>query len=203
MVGEALSAKDAALDRARGEAAAKLAEVTAETEKLNAAVAEAEGEAKALADAEAAAKTKAEEDAAALKAAKDAADAATKAQADGESDLATNETSKAALEAVQKEHFEPLVEGTAADAKASLKAFNKAAKEYLETEEGMLDNISPTLSKAKDGRTTFDGLVVNLLTDAVAKALADLGAKIEEGSKAKDDLAAAVVSTAEASTAAA
>ncbi|CAK0884950.1 unnamed protein product, partial [Prorocentrum cordatum] len=186
MIGQALDAKGAALDRAREEAAAKLAEVAEAASATDAAVAEAEEEAKALADAEAAAAVKASEDAAAQKAARGAAAAATKAQADGEASLAGSEASKAALEAVQKEHFEPLVEGTAADAKASLKVFSKAAKEYLEVEEGTLDNISSTLGKAKGDRSTFDGLVVNLLAEAVAKALADLGAKIEAGSKAKE-----------------
>ncbi|CAK0884943.1 unnamed protein product, partial [Prorocentrum cordatum] len=187
MIGQALDAKGAALDRAREEAAAKLAEVAEAASATDAAVAEAEEEAKALADAEAAAAVKASEDAAAQKAARGAAAAATKAQADGEASLAGSEASKAALEAVQKEHFEPLVEGTAADAKASLKVFSKAAKEYLEVEEGTLDNISSTLGKAKGDRSTFDGLVVNLLAEAVAKALADLGAKIEAGSKAKEE----------------
>ncbi|CAK0884942.1 unnamed protein product, partial [Prorocentrum cordatum] len=203
MIGQALDAKGAALDRAREEAAAKLAEVAEAASATDAAVAEAEEEAKALADAEAAAAVKASEDAAAQKAARGAAAAATKAQADGEASLAGSEASKAALEAVQKEHFEPLVEGTAADAKASLKVFSKAAKEYLEVEEGTLDNISSTLGKAKGDRSTFDGLVVNLLAEAVAKALADLGAKIEAGSKAKEGFAAAVAATAEASAAAA
>jgi len=143
-----------------------------------------------------------EEDSAALKAAKEAADAATKAQADNESEIANGETNKAALEAVQKEHFEPLVEGTAADVKASLKATSKAAKEYLEMEDGVLDNIPPTLGKAKDSRSTFDGLVVNQLQDAIAKALADLAAKLEAGSTAKEVLAAMGATTAEVSTAA-
>jgi len=202
MVGQALCAKDAALDKAKEEATSKLAEVAAEKEKLDADVTRAEGEAKTLADAEAAAKAKVEEDSSALKAAKEAADAATKAQADNESEIATSETNKAALEAVQKDHFEPLVEGTAADVKASLKATSKAAKEYLEMEDGVLDNIPPTLGKAKDSRSTFDGLVVNQLQDAIAKALADLAAKLEAGSTAKEVLAAMGATTAEVSTAA-
>lgn len=198
MIGEALAAKDAALDKAKAEAAAKLAEVTAEKGTLAAVVTEAEGAAKALTEAEEAAKKKVEEDTTALKGATEASKAAVAAEASGDAAAATGEATKTSLETVQKDHLDPLIEGTAAEMKASVKVVVKAAKDNLSLDSGLLDSLAPTLSKPKDGRGTFDGLVVKQLQEAFAAVVASLAASLAETVGGKEARTAAVASTAAA-----
>lgn len=194
MVGEVLSAVEAAAKEKIATAEAKFADLGQSKAGLESTAEAAAADLAAKSTAADSAKTEVGSATAALKAAKAAVTTAESDQKAFDADLEAIAAKKVHLESSLAETFVPLKEGNKEAVKGSVAELVKVGKEF-EFDQSLMSSLPSAFSKDPESRGSFDSMVITQVESEIANKIAALAETLKVGEPAKAAAAEKVATT--------